>query len=71
MTETERRTKYYDDPDHREGLCISCRFFYQHYLRRGCRNYWPMDFGHCVQSRITKHRRAYDTCERYERKETL
>ena len=69
MTTEDRRTRYYDDPRNRDGLCITCKHFYRHYLRWQPRDYRPLDAGHCVQSRRTKNRRAYDTCEHFEQKE--
>lgn len=66
MNQHDRMTRYYHDPRNWDGLCIVCKHYYQHYLKMGG-EFRPADFGHCCQSRKLKGRRAYDTCEQYEK----
>ena len=72
MTKRERMKLYYWDRTEEAALCINCRHFYRHYILEReeghigyCR---PIDCGHCSFPRL-KERRAYDTCEHFQKKE--
>ena len=46
--------------------CEHCKFFYQHYIRKGG-DYHKIYFGHCIAGR-TKTRKQSDVCKLFERK---
>lgn len=71
ITKREREELYQWNRTKEAALCINCKHFYQHYILEHEENHIgycrPIDVGHCVCPRL-KIRRAYDTCERFENK---
>ena len=48
--------------------CIDCRYFRQHYVRRGNHQYMPLEEGHCVHPRLKNRRSATPACQCYREK---
>lgn len=68
MNVSERREIYCHSMTEDTPFCENCEHFVQHYGRSGDgRSYVKMASGHCTVPRM-KPRRAYDTCERFERR---
>lgn len=68
MTTRERQEIYFHGSTDGAALCANCKHFYPHYLNTGVYGYRPANSGHCCYPRL-KLRRAYDTCEKFERRE--
>ena len=64
MKKVELMELYYWNRTEESALCINCRYFHRHYTEEG----YPLDCGHCIEPRM-KPRKAYDTCDKFDRKE--
>lgn len=72
MTLKERRELYCWNLTQDAPLCINCKYFRQHYIKKEppmCEviKLSPLNCGHCVYPRM-KYRDAYATCNHFQNK---
>lgn len=48
--------------------CSSCRYFRQHYVRRGRNQFVPIPCGHCGNPRLRDKKPEAPACQRYSEK---
>lgn len=65
MTVNEHRKICYHSVTSETPLCVNCAHYYPHFSKDG----YPLWCGHCATPRL-KFRKAYDTCEYFEIKES-
>ena len=62
----EKRVRECGGNPQRTPVCGNCRFWIRHYMKESTRVYVPLPIGHCIGTKITKHRRESDTCDAYQ-----
>lgn len=48
--------------------CLTCRYFRQHYVRRGRNQFVPIPCGHCGNPRLREKKPDAPACQRYSEK---